>query len=136
MSTYEKPLPRVTPDNKPFWDGCRAHELRLPSCAACGAVFWPAGPVCPACLSDTIVWNKASGRGAVTTFVVVHQRWFPSFADDIPYNVVQVELDEGPRITASLVGAANEDLAVGMAVEAVFDDVTDDMTLPRFRPAG
>jgi hypothetical protein len=74
-----------------------------------------------------------SGRATVTTFVVYYKVYFASFAADAPYNVVQVQLEEGPRLTANLVGVANEELTVGMAVEVVFDDVTPDITLPRVR---
>jgi uncharacterized OB-fold protein len=77
-----------------------------------------------------------SGRGRITTFVVFHKAWFPSFADDLPYNVIQVELDEGPRLTANLVGVESGQIRIGMEVEVVFDDVTPDITLPRFRRAG
>lgn len=135
MDLTAKPKPRVTPDNRPFWEGCREHVLKLPWCAAgCGRAFLPPAPVCPWCFGERIEWRAASGRGTVTTFVVVHQAWFPAFADDLPYNAAQVELAEGPRLTTSLVGVANEDLAVGLEVEAVFDDVDGETTLPRFRP--
>ena len=66
--------------------------------------------------------------------MIVRQPWFPAFAGDVPYNVVQVELEEGPRLTSNLVGVANEDVAVGLEVEVVFDDVDEETTLPRFRP--
>jgi len=71
----------------------------------------------------------------VSTFVVFHQRYFPSFAADIPYSVVQVELDEGPRLTANLVDVPNAEISVGMRVQVVFDDVTPEVSLPRFRRA-
>ena len=134
MDLTTKPKPRVTPDNRPFWDGCREHVLKLPWCAACERAFLPPAPVCPDCFGEALEWRAASGRGVVSTFVVVRQPWLPAFAGDIPYNVVQVELDEGPRLTSNLVGAANEDLAVGLEVEAVFDDLDGETTLPRFRP--
>ena len=134
MDVTTKPKPRVTPDNRPFWDGCREHVLKLPWCADCRAAFLPPAPVCPTCFGERLEWRAASGRGTVSTFVVVHQRWFPAFADDLPYNACQVELEEGPRLTSSLVGIANEDIEVGLAVEAVFDDVDEETTLPRFRP--
>jgi hypothetical protein len=70
----------------------------------------------------------------VSSFVVVHQKWFPAFAGDIPYNAAQVELEEGPRLTTSLVGIANAEIRVGLEVEVVFDPVTAEVTLPRFRP--
>ncbi len=133
MSATSKPLPRITQDSQPFWDGCKAHRLMLPYCCACGTPHLPAGPVCPFCFSDRLEWREASGRGTISTWTVVHQPWFAAFRDDIPYNVVQIELEEGPRLTASIVGAANTALRVGLAVRVTFEDVSDSITLPRFR---
>ena len=135
MSEHAKPLPRVTPDTQPFWDALRERRLVLPYCSDCGKPHLPAGPVCPLCFSDRLEWRPASGRGRISTWTVVHKAWFPGFAADVPYNVVQVELDEGPRLTACIVGLPNERLAVGLPVAIDFDDVTQGVTLPRFRPA-
>jgi uncharacterized OB-fold protein len=71
----------------------------------------------------------------VSTWTVVHKAWFPAFEADLPYNVVQVELDEGPRLTANAVEIRNEELRVGLPVEIAFDDVTPELTMPRFRPS-
>jgi uncharacterized OB-fold protein len=131
---YRKPVPRVTPENRPFWDAARRHELRLQRCGDCGHVRYPPAPLCPECLSETTEWTRVSGRGIVSTWVVFHKRYFDAFADEIPYNVVQVELEEGPRLTANLVGVRNEAIAIGMPVDVVFDDVTTEISLPRFRP--
>lgn len=135
MSTLEKPRPRIGPDSAPFWEGCKAHELRLPFCVACGKAHWPAAPICPQCLSTDIAWCKTSGRGRIMTWTLVHKAWFASFAAEIPYNVVQVELEEGPRLTANLVHARPADLAIGRSVEAMFDDIDAELTMLRFRPA-
>jgi uncharacterized OB-fold protein len=136
MSAYEgtakKPRPRISPDNKPFWDGCRRHQLLLPFCRDCGQAHLPPGPVCPHCFSERLDWRPASGRGRISTWTVVHKPWFAAFAADIPYNVVQVELEEGPRLTSNIVDAAGRRLEVGQAVRVVFDDVDDELTLPRF----
>ena len=134
-ATAQKPLPRLTPDNRPFWEGCRQHRLVLPFCRACGRAHLPPGPVCPFCFADAIEWRPVSGRGTLAAFTIVHKAWFPAFAAEIPYNVAQVELEEGPRLTANLVGSPNQALAVGRRVEVVFDDVTAEVTLPRFRLA-
>ncbi len=128
-----KPRPRISPDNAPFWEACRRHELVLPFCGDCGKPHLPPGPVCPHCFSDRISWRKASGRGRISTFVVVHKAWFPAFAGDIPYTVAQVELEEGPRLTASIADAPDRKVAVGQEVEVVFDDIDREFTLPRFR---
>ncbi len=133
MSATSKPLPRITPDSQPFWDGCKAHRLMLPYCRDCQTPHLPAGPVCPFCFSDRLEWREASGRGTISTWTVVHQPWFAAFRDDIPYNVVQIELEEGPRLTTSIVGAANTALRVGLAVRVTFEDISDSITLPRFR---
>jgi uncharacterized OB-fold protein len=129
-----KPLPRLTPDNRPFWEACRRHELRLPWCDACDQPHWPPGPVCPFCFGDRVTWRLASGRGAISSWVVVHKDWFPAFRDDLPYNAVQVDLEEGVRLTGNVVGLDGQPLSVGMPVRVVFDDVTPEATLPRFTP--
>ncbi len=136
MDTHEaaKPVPRLTPDNRAFWEGCREHKIMLPWCRHCDRPHWPPGPVCPYCFGDDLTWKQSSGRGTVSSWVVVYKAWLPAFAADIPYNAVQVELEEGVRLTGNVVGAPNEILRVGLPVEVVFDDVTPEATLPRFKP--
>lgn len=134
VNIIKKPLPRITPDNKPFWDGCRRHELLLAECNSCHKVHLPPGPCCPFCFSDDLGWREASGRGTISAWTVVHREWFEAFRADLPYNAAQIELEEGPRLTANIVNIDNSDLTVGLAVEVVFDDVTNELTLPRFQP--
>ena len=134
MQEYGKPLPEVTPDNQPFWDACKKGELSLPKCVDCGHLRLP-GPICPQCLSMTAEWTRLSGRGRLYTWTTIHQRYHAGFAGETPYNVAMVELDEGPRLIASIVDCGNDDLAIGMSVEVVFDAVTEEVTLPRFGPA-
>lgn len=124
----------ITENSRPFWDAARRHELGLQKCNNCGKHWYPSGPVCPFCWSRDYVWAKLSGRGKVSSWVVFHQRYLESFSEDIPYNMAQVELEEGPRITTNLVGVKNEDITMDMSVYVVFDDVTPDLTLPKFRP--
>jgi uncharacterized OB-fold protein len=133
MSSLNRPRPRIGPDNAPFWEGCRCHSLMLPTCAECGKAHLPPGPVCPFCFSDRITWHRATGHGRVSAWTIVHKAWFPAFRDDIPYNVVQIELDEGPRLTSSLVGLSGRKPEIGQRVKVVFDDVDDTLTLHRFR---
>ena len=45
-----------------------------------------------------------------------------------------LELDEGPRLTTWVTGVAPDKLQVGMPVEVWFDTVSDDVTLPKFKP--
>jgi uncharacterized protein len=136
MAHPDKPLPHIGPDTARFWAAAREGRLSLPVCNACRHPHWPPGPVCPFCFGDELTWRDMSGRGTISTFTIVHRDWYPAFMVNGPYNVIQVELEEGPRLTASLVDAPPDGPRIGMPVEAVFDAVTPEVTLPRFRPRG
>jgi uncharacterized OB-fold protein len=133
-SQYQKPLPAVSSLNRPFWEGLRQRELRMQKCDGCGLIWYPPAPLCPRCWSRKFTWTLLSGRGRISSWVVFHQAYFRSYESDVPYNVVEVELDEGPRILANLIGAPNSQIRTGMPVEVVFDDVTDEVTLAKFKP--
>ena len=137
MSDYTGPLPVPTPDTKPFWDAARRHELTLPRCRPCGSFFFFPRSVCPRCLSADIEWQQMSGRGTLHTFTVVY-RGAKGFPLGTPYVIAVVELAEGPRMMTNLVDAEPDPatLRIGMPVEVVFRDVSSEMTLPHFRPAG
>lgn len=134
MTAYSAPLPQPTPDTKPFFDALRQHKLLVQRCNACAIAYYYPRPFCPHCLSDDVAWEEASGKGTLYSFVINH-RSPPGF--DAPYIIAVVQLDEGPRMMTNLVGIEPDPEMVrcDMAVEIVFDDVTDTMTLPRFRPA-
>ena len=88
------------------------------------------------CLSSEVEWVRASGRGTVYSFTVTHQNQAPGFREELPYVLAIVELEEGPRIMTNVVGVAPDAVRIGMPVEVVFDDVTPEVTLAKFRPAG
>ena len=135
MSEYNKPLPNPSVESKPFWDGCKNHQLLLPHCQRCGNYWFPAGAICPKCLSTEWEWSKSSGKGKIYSFGVYHRLYHKGFEADLPYALVVVQLDEGPRVMSNVVGCAPDKLTCDMAVEVVFDDVTEDTTLYKFRPA-
>jgi uncharacterized OB-fold protein len=134
MAEYTKPLPVISDINRPYWDAAKKHELRLQRCNKCRKFWYPNSPVCPYCWSREYEWAKLSGRGKVTSWVIFHQLYFEGFRSEAPYNVVQVELEEGPRILSNLVDIKNEEIHIEMPVEVVFEDVTPEVTLPKFRP--
>ena len=129
-----KPIP--VPDNvsAPFYDGARDGKLMLQHCDACGGWSFPVRERCPHCFAGNLGWKAASGRGTLYTFAIMHQVMNPGFASSVPYNVSQIDLDEGVRMVANVVGVANKDLRIGMKVEAFFDDVGDGVRVPKFRP--
>jgi uncharacterized OB-fold protein len=128
------PLPVANPDNAGFWEGCRQHELRLQRCRRCASVRHPPRPMCPQCTSLDYDWTRASGRGTVYTFTIVHRPTLPVFQEAAPYNVVVVQLAEGPFIVSNLVGCPADQIRIGMAVSVEFDDISEAVSLPRFRP--
>ena len=135
MSEYTKPLPRPTRATQPFWDGCRRGALVLPWCRACGAAHFFPRDFCPRCLSPELEWRPASGRGQVWSHSTVRLSfWGRAFDDALPYVVAIVELDEGVRLVSNVVGCLPEQVHIGLPVEVVFDAVTPEVTLPRFRP--
>ena len=131
---YKELLPHIDEVSRPYWEAAKRHELVLQRCQECGYYRYPPGEVCPYCLSTRLLWVKASGRGTVFTWTVFHQVYHRAFAKNVPYAVVAIELEEGPRLVTNLVDCKNEDIEVGMPVEVVFDDVTEEITLPKFRP--
>ena len=134
MTGYTKPLPIPEEFDKPYWQALKRHELKMQRCLDCGKIWFPPAPACPGCLSKDYEWAKLTGKGKVWSWVLFHHLYSPSFADDIPYNVIVVELEEGPLMTSNIVECNNEDIHCDMPVEVVFFDVTEDVTLPKFKP--
>lgn len=131
---YGKPLPRVDAESTEFWEACRRHELRVQKCRACGALRYYPRALCPACLSADTELVLSSGQGTVYTYTVTYQNHSAGFRDELPYVLAYVELDEGVRMLTNIVGCAPERVAVGMRVAVVFDDVTPEISLPKFTP--
>jgi hypothetical protein len=132
-SDYAKPLPEITEDNRRFWEGCKHHELWLQKCRNCG-VLRHASPLCPQCWTSEHDWVRASGKGKVYSWIVVHQRYNRAFEKDLPYNVTIVALEEGPRLVTNLVAINNEDIRPDLPVEVVWEDITEEISLPKFKP--
>ena len=137
-NTYKKPIPTPSPETQRFWQGCKKHELWLPYCRGCQKHYWYPRDFCPSCFSWDVEWRKASGRGTVYTFAIQYRAWHPGFAGDVPYVTALIDLEEGPRLYANLVGIEPDPAHVrcDMPVEVVFEDITDEISLPRFQPAG
>lgn len=134
MFGVEKPQPRPSEDSAPFWEAAAKGELRLQQCGQCGLVRFPPALLCGRCLSERAEWVALSGRGTVYSWIVVHQSQHPAFNADVPYNVAIIELDEGPRLHTNIVECSNDRIHIGMPVEAVFQKVSDDTALVKFRP--
>lgn len=132
---YNKPLPLMVGMTKEFYDFCKQRELRFQRCQRCGRWRHVPREMCAACGSWDWEWAKSSGRGRVFTWTVVARPMHPAFMQDVPYAAVVVEMEEGVRVVTTLVDCPPEDIRMSMPVEVVFEDVTEEVTLPRFRRA-
>jgi uncharacterized OB-fold protein len=137
MGFFSQPflLPRIGGYAAGYWQAAREHRLAIQRCADCGAWRHPPGPVCWRCRSFRHEYAPVSGRGEILSYTVVHQQLLPELAGVPPYNVIVVALEDarGVHIVSNLVDAPAEDLTVGLPVEVVFEDVSDEITVPRFR---
>jgi len=136
-TNYRKLLPRpLSPEvTRPFWEAARRHELVMPRCMTCDHLFFYPRSECPRCLSNRLEWMRASGRGRLHTYTIVYQPANAAFRDDTPHIYAVVQLDEGPRMVSNVVQCDVDAVSVDMPLEAIFDDVTPEWTLVKFRPA-
>jgi hypothetical protein len=131
---YPMPLPLVLPETAGFWEAARRHELVIQSCRACGAKIHFPRLLCPQCLSQDLGWERASGQGTVYSFTIVHKALDECFGPLLPYVYAVIELAEGVRMISNVVGIAPEEARVSLPVQVVFEDVTPEISLPRFQP--
>ena len=132
---HPKPVPAEDHLSAPYWEGCRAHELRLQRCDACGTHRFPPGPLCTSCRSPAATWVRSSGRGRVYSWIVVrHPVPADIYAQDVPYAVALVDLDEGVRMPTNIVDCPVDSIAADMPVEVRFRDVDATLSLPVFAP--
>ncbi len=130
--TYTKPVPAITPEMQPFFAAAKRHELVVQRCTHCGTHRFPAREICSNCLSRAAAWVKVSGKGEVFSYNVMHQVYHPGFAAEVPYAVVVVKLAEGAKMNSNLVDVTPHEIKIGMPVSVVFEDISDEVTLPKF----
>ncbi len=134
MSNYNKSLPVPTECSRPFWEGTKCHELLVQECGDCHELIMYPKKYCPKCLSANLSWIKASGKGKIYSFTVVYNNPPSLFVDGLPFVVAIIRLEEGVQMMSNIVDYEVEDLRCDMDVEVCFDDVTREITLPKFKP--
>jgi uncharacterized OB-fold protein len=107
---YKKPVPAPSLESQPYWDGLREQKLMMP-------------------------WTQTAGHGRIFSYVVYHRVYHPAFAQEVPYAVAVIELDEGPRMISNVIGIAPDKLVCDMKVEVAYEPITEAITLPKFKPA-
>lgn len=129
----EKPLPVIDHDSAPYWEAAREGRLDIPLCGDCGRHHFYPRAICPHCHSDNLKFDTVSGRGEVHTFTIARRPAGPAFADDVPYVVALIELEEGPRMMSRIQTDDPESVRIGARVEVTFVKATDEITFPYFR---
>lgn len=128
-------IPAPTPETAHFWQGAREGALFLQRCRPCARPYFPPRPFCPHCGSRDVEVFRASGRATLYSFTI-HHRAMPGF--EAPYAIAVVALEEGPRMMTNIVDCPQtpDALVLDMPLEVAFQPVSDDISLPVFRPAG
>jgi len=134
MSDYQKPLPVIQPHSAAFWEGTKQHKLMVQHCCDCDSyIFYPRRE-CPECWSTNLDWHESTGKAKVYAFSVTYEGVEPMFQQDLPIALAWVDLPEGVRMNTNIIDCDPNDVKIGMEVEAVYQDVTDEITIPYFRP--
>ncbi len=137
MNEYKKALPEINGWwHREYWAACKKRQLLIQKCKDCGKVSMNSiRMLCPHCLSGNLGWIPASGRGKIYSFSTILAYPPKAFSEDLPYVIAVIELAEGPRMRSNIVGCRPEEIKCDMDVEVVFEDITDEYALPKFKPA-
>ena len=127
-----RPLPQTAGADAPFWQALRRREVKVQRCGSCGTHRFPATRFCANCRSDASEWVAVAPTGTLETWCVFHRPYFEGLP--VPYTVIQVKLDCGVRLFSNPSSVEANMLRIGMPMAAVFEDVTDDVTLLKFKP--
>lgn len=130
---YDKPLPVIDGESRSCWDALKQHRLTLKRCHDCGKHHFYPRVLCPHCHSDAVEWVDARGTGTIYSYTIARRPAGPAFKADTPYVVAVIDLDEGARMMTNIVTDDVEAVRIGQRVTVQYDDVTDEVTLPKFR---
>ncbi len=130
--SYGTPLPDGDPLMEPFWQNAREHRLSVQCCRDCGDRHFPPGPVCPSCLSEEQEWEVVSGKATLVSWVTFHRAYWDVLQSKLPYDVCLVALEEGPLLMSNFLGPRPENAREGLPLRVAFDEVSENLTLPKF----
>ena len=134
---YNKPIPSPQGESDYYWEKAKQGELWLRNCDSCGKPYFYPRDISPCCFSRDTSWVQASGKATLYTYGIVQRAPHPGFRDDLPLVTAIVELEEGPLMPTNVVmdDPTPEKLQIGMPLEVIFEDITDTIALPKFKPA-
>lgn len=129
------PRPVANADSQAYWDAARDRKLLIRRCKACGELHFMPRHLCPSCWSNDLEWIGAKGTGQVHSFTLIRRASAPAFASRVPYVVALIDLDEGPRMMANVLGGDALQVAIGDRVTLTFEDRGDGALIPQFERA-
>ena len=133
MASDGRPLPWPNPTTQPFFDAASEGRLDLQRCPRDGFFFYPRSH-CPTCLGNDWAWETVSGQGKIAAVTIDRQGHDPALAMDVPYVVALIQLEEGPTMMSNIVNCDPDSIVSGMGVEVVFENWTNEITMPQFQP--
>jgi uncharacterized OB-fold protein len=134
MNHSDKNLPHPTAETEYYWQGCQAGELRIQHCVDCGKYQFYPRYICSNCTGDKVEWIKSQGKGELISYTVIRRAVSEAYAGEVPYVIGIIQLKEGPTMMSSLVDCDVESVFVGMSVEVVFEQWSEEISIPKFRP--
>ena len=130
----QKFIPRPKPETAAWWEGCRKHQLLIQSCTKCGHQQFYPRIICTVCMSESLEWTRSNGRGRVLTFTICRLPVSEAYAGDVPYVIALTQLEEGPVMMSNIVECDPDSVTTGMPVEVIFEQRSEEITIPQFRP--
>ncbi|OLO42390.1 hypothetical protein BTR23_03995 [Alkalihalophilus pseudofirmus] len=125
-----KPLPKITDENKEYWNAAKNEKLMIQKCKECNNIQFYPRFFCVECHSQSLEWIESEGKGEVYTYTVIRRAPSKGFMDDVPYTLALVELKEGVRMMSTIV---DEEVKIGDQVEVIFEEIDEGLKLPKFR---
>ena len=119
-----------------IWEGTKERKLLIQECKDCNSKIFYLRKHCPECWSSDLSWAEAGGRAKIYSYSITMGGVEKRFADDLPFVLALVDLEEGVRMMTNIVNCDPEEVRIGMDVEVVFEHVTDEITLPKWQPVG
>jgi len=136
MNNYKKIIPIPQGESEFYWNKASQEQLWLRKCNECFKAYFYPRDISPCCFSRDTEWTQSSGRGRLYAFSIIHRSPHEGFQDETPFIIAIVELQEGPRMATNIVGIQNptpDKLRIGMEVTVVFDNISNDLSLPKFQ---
>ena len=135
-NTNNRPVPVSQPESDHYWEQAKQGNLVLQKCSDCASFQFYPRVFCTTCSGRNLEWIESAGEGFVFTFAIVHQPFYLGFVGAVPYITAIVELDEGVTMPSQLIGVDPEphQIEIGMRVRVAFEELTDSISLPVFRP--